>query len=412
MRTGNPKWSLCIFLLLATTLNYLDRQTVGILAPAIQREMGLDNQALGWLFAGFYYAYTVAQFCVGLLLDRGNVRVIYGLAVAGWSLAAGLTGLAQGFASLFAFRLLLGVMESANWPGAMKMIALRFPPEERAFANGLFTSGTSIGAVIAPSLILAVAAIAGWRSSFGVVGLLGFLWLAAWIPFTRGSSLPDPPVTGGLKDGARNRYWSALADRQFWRVFVVTISVNPALYFFLNWLPTYLSQQLGVSTPAAMAAMLTSAYLALDLGNLSAGAAVYLGLRGGLKLHTARRVVFVAASVIGLAAAAIPAAHGRGVVLALTCCVTYSLGLWVAMYLTLAQEVDLANVSTVAGLLGGSGALAGAVAMWAVGTVTARTGSFAAPLFGVTAAVVIAAAAGWVATSPDTRAGPARGGPV
>ena len=93
-------WILCILLLLATTLNYLDRQTMSILAPTIQREMGLDNEALGWLFSGFYYSYTFAQFGVGLLLDRTNIRWTYSVAVLAWSLAAGLTGTAAGFASL------------------------------------------------------------------------------------------------------------------------------------------------------------------------------------------------------------------------------------------------------------------------------------------------------------------------
>jgi MFS transporter, ACS family, hexuronate transporter len=410
MSRGAGRWTLGTLLMLATTLNYLDRQTVGILAPTIQREMGLDNEALGWLFAGFYYAYTLAQFGVGWLLDRGNVRLIYGLAVAGWSLAAGLTGLARGFVSLLAFRILLGVMESANWPGAMRMVALRFPPEERAFANGLFTSGTSIGAVIAPSIILGIAAFAGWRSSFGLVGLLGLLWITAWIPYTRSSPLADPALARPPAAGAGNRYARALGKKQFWLVFAITITVNPSLYFFLNWLPTFLSQRFAVSTSSSMAVMLTGSYLALDFGNLSAGAMVYLFLRLGWKMHTARRQVFVIASLLAVAASVIPAIHDRGEVLALTCCVTFALGLWVSMYLTLAQEVDPDNVSTVAGLLGGSGAFAGAVAMWAVGRITTRTGSFAVPLAGVTAAILIAGVAGWAATAPGKNIKALQGG--
>src|ERR1041385_4759814 len=108
------KWQLCFVLFLATTLNYLDRQTMSIVAPAVQREMHLDNEALGWLFAVFYYAYTLSHFMVGPILDRSHLRWAFGSAVLAWSAVSMMTGLASGFASLIVFRLLLGVMESAN----------------------------------------------------------------------------------------------------------------------------------------------------------------------------------------------------------------------------------------------------------------------------------------------------------
>ena len=113
------KWRLCLLLFLATTLNYLDRQTMSILAPILQKEMGLDNAALGWLFAVFYYAYMFAQMLVGPLLDRLHLRWAFGAAVLLWSLVSAATGLATGFVSLIVFRLLLGITEAANWPAAI-----------------------------------------------------------------------------------------------------------------------------------------------------------------------------------------------------------------------------------------------------------------------------------------------------
>jgi len=112
------KWRLCLLLFLATTLNYLDRQTMSILAPTLQKEMHLDNEALGWLFAVFYYAYMFSQFAVGPLLDRLNLRWAFGAAVLLWSAVSAATGLASGFVSLIVFRLLLGIAEAANWPAA------------------------------------------------------------------------------------------------------------------------------------------------------------------------------------------------------------------------------------------------------------------------------------------------------
>ena len=153
------RWTVCILLFLATTLNYLDRQTLSILAPVMQKELGLDNAKLGVLFSVFYYSYTFAQFGIGGLLDRLHIRWAYGVGVLLWSLSAALTSLAGGFGALVFFRLLLGVTESVNWPAAMRIVARVLPPNERSLGNGIFTSGTSIGALIAPGLILGVA---GW----------------------------------------------------------------------------------------------------------------------------------------------------------------------------------------------------------------------------------------------------------
>ena len=136
----SKKWQLCLVLFLATTLNYLDRQTMSILAPTLQKELHLDNEALGWLFAVFYYSYTFSQMAVGPILDRSNLRWAFASAVFLWSLVSVLTGLANGFVALLVFRLALGVVESANWPGGMRVVARMMEPRERALGNGIFTS--------------------------------------------------------------------------------------------------------------------------------------------------------------------------------------------------------------------------------------------------------------------------------
>src|SRR5258708_6836916 len=181
----SKKWQVCIVLFLATTLNYLDRQTLSILAPALQKELHLDNEALGWLFAVFYYAYTFSQMAVGPILDRVNLRWAFAVAVFLWSLVSVLTGLANGFVALLVFRLSLGVVESANWPAGMRVVSRLLEPRERALGNGIFTSGTSVGALVAPGLILAIAATLGWRWAFVLIGSLGVLWICGWILITR-----------------------------------------------------------------------------------------------------------------------------------------------------------------------------------------------------------------------------------
>ncbi|HEY6987334.1 MAG TPA: MFS transporter [Bryobacteraceae bacterium] len=386
------RWTLCGLLLFATTLNYLDRQTVSVLAERIQTSLHLGNEALGWVFSAFYYAYTVAQLVVGRLLDRGRLRLLFGVAVLGWSIACALTGLARDFASLLMFRTLLALMESFNWPGALQIVALVMPEKERALANGVFTSGTSIGALIAPGILLALANRFGWNLPFFAVGSLGLFWLALWIPLTR--SRPLREVLNAPLQTQRAQSAVPWRSPQFRRAFFVTILVNPALYFSLNWLPLFLSQQRAVHSTRQLAFVLTLAYLALDLGNIACGA---------LLAVLPRRIVVSIASITLLSAAFAARIADLSWAVVLICAMNFALGVWISLYLTIAQEVDPKRISTVAGVLGASGSLAGALVMWAVGFVTERTGSYSLPLAGVAVAGILAAVAAWNTRSPHKK---------
>lgn len=391
-------WTLCWLLFGATTLNYLDRQTISILAPTIQKELGLNNEALGWLFSVFYYAYTTAMFAIGPLLDRSNLRWAFAIAVLAWSTAAGLTSVAGGFASLLLFRLLLGIAESANWPAALRIIGRALPPEDRALGNGIFTSGSSIGALVAPSLILGISALLGWRWAFVAMATLGAVWLAVWLPLTRDVVYHDVFRANAPDSTSRiSAYADILRGAGFWRVFAVTILVNPCLYFNLNWLPTYFAQQRGIEPGKGLGLALTLIYLGLDLGYLAAGVAVRLFARSR-PVRRARRIVFVVATALLCTSAVVPAIKSTNLAIATLTVVNFAIGVWIAIYLTMAQEVSAQHISTAAGLLGGSGSLAGAFAMWAVGKVTHQTGSFTIPMIAVAVAGVMAALAGFAVT--------------
>lgn len=394
------RWTVCVFLLLATTLNYLDRQTLSLLAPLLQQEMALDNEALGWLFSVFYYSYTFSQFAVGPLLDRYNLRWCYGLAVVIWSSVAAATGLAAGFTSLMVFRMLLGVAESPNWPGALRVVSRALPPEERAMGSGLFTSGTSIGALIAPAIVLGLSSLFGWRWAFGAVGVLGFLWFAAWMWITRRPGTEEiwkaSPKESETRNGQGIR--TLVCSARFWQVWVVAILVNPCLYFSVNWLATYFSQQWKLPLGSQMGGILTAIYVGLDLGYLACGALVIWLARRGHTALRAQRVVFLAATILIVPCAFVSRAGSLQAGVIALVIVNFGIGMWIATYLTMVQGVSLERVSTAAGLLGGSGSLAGALAMWAVGRITKETGSFAIPMISVVVAVCIAAVAGWTVT--------------
>jgi len=390
--------TLCILLFLATTLNYLDRQTMAILAPVVRTELRLDNEDLGWLFAAFYYSYTFAQFVIGPWLDRTHLRWAYGGAVMAWSATAALTGLATGRKSLLAFRFLLGIAESANWPAAMRIVARVLAPRERALGNGIFTSGTSVGALIAPGLILGVSGWLGWRWAFVAVGSLGLAWFPAWLLVTRRPALAhawrDPDSAAPAAASGLQAYAEIVREPQFWRVLAVSMLVNPCLYFQVNWLPTYFVQQRGLTPGGELGWILTAIYLGLDLGYLASGAAVLALTWKGCPLLPARRLVFLAATVLVSLSALVPLLPTVDLTVLILVIVNFGVGVWIALYLTMAQEVSPARVSTAAGLLGGSGSLAGAAAMWAVGKVTQLTGSFAIPMIAVSVAILLAALAG------------------
>jgi ACS family hexuronate transporter-like MFS transporter len=397
------KWVLCIVLFVATTLNYLDRQTMSILAPTLQQELHLGNEALGWLFAVFYYAYTFSQMAVGPILDRSNLRWAFAFAVFLWSAVSVMTGLARGFVALLIFRLALGVVESANWPAGMRVVARMLEPRERALGNGIFTSGTSVGALVAPGLILGISAVFGWRWAFVLIGSLGAIWICGWIFITRDQSLAHiwseaaTPDSKGFA-GQWRIFQGILKSPRFLPVLVVAVLVNPCLYFSVNWLPTYFAQQRGLSPGRQMGWILTAIYLGLDVGNLVCGTGILALTRLGRSVQQARRMVFLVATVSLVCCAAVPILPMVGAVAALVL-VNFGLGIWVAIYLTMAQEVSSTHVSTAIGVLSGCGSLAGALAMWAVGRVTQQTASFSIPMSAVAIAASLAAIAGWMAST-------------
>jgi MFS transporter, ACS family, hexuronate transporter len=395
------KWQICIMLFLATTLNYLDRQTLSILGPTLQNALHLDNDALGSLFSIFYFTYTFSHLVAGPILDRVNLRWAFAVAVLLWGAVSALTGLANGFLALLIFRLLLGVVEAVNWPGALRILARLLEPRERALGNGIFTSGTSVAALIAPALILGIAALFGWRLAFVWIGALGVLWVGAWLLVTRDRKLvpvwrdPAAPKPAGLA-GQLRAYGTIIRSPRFLPILLVVVLVNPCLYFSVNWLPVYFTQQRGLHPGGQMVWILTGIYLGLDLGNVACGAVILALTRWGFSARAARRIICIFATLCVMGCAVVPFLPMTGAVAALIV-FNFGQGMWQTVSLTMEQEVSATQVSTAIGLLSGSGSLVGSLAMKAVGRVTQETGSFTIPMAAVGVAAGLAAIAGWIA---------------
>src|SRR5215469_2455166 len=165
-------WAVAVLLFMATVLNYMDRQTLSMAAPLIQRELALDNAKFGLLASAFFFTYGAMMGISGWILDRVSIRWGYAATVLVWSLAGTLTGAAANFTQLFSCRLILGIGEAANWPAALRVISRVVPPEKRSLMNGFFNSGASVGAVITPPLMVFLSIRAGWRFAFVVIGIL------------------------------------------------------------------------------------------------------------------------------------------------------------------------------------------------------------------------------------------------
>jgi MFS transporter, ACS family, hexuronate transporter len=231
------RWVMIALVFMATVINYLDRQTLSVVAPMLIDQFHMNNRAYSRIIFAFMLAYTIMNGVSGPLIDRLGTRVGYALTTAWWSASAMLHALATGPWSLGTYRFLLGMGEAGNWPAGVKVVAEWFPAEERALASGIFTSGSAIGAILAPPLVAWIVLKSGWREAFLGVGAIGFVWLAIWllVYFTPAedstAQISHPTSVVAL---FRTRFVSSLTLAKFF--------LDPAWYFYIFWFPAYLKQ--------------------------------------------------------------------------------------------------------------------------------------------------------------------------
>src|SRR5262245_31859384 len=214
---GRYRWVICALLFFATTINYVDRQVLGILAPDLQKEIGWTELDYGRIVIAFQLSYAVMMLAWGGILDRIGTKLGLAIGVVWWSFAAMGTSLARSAAQFGAARFLLGVGEAANFPASIKTVAEWFPRSERALATGIFNAGTNVGAIVAPIAVPLITAAWGWRAAFIVTGATGFIWLVAWWALydtaARHPSL-DPAERQYILDGLEEPVKAKAAPRQ------------------------------------------------------------------------------------------------------------------------------------------------------------------------------------------------------
>jgi ACS family hexuronate transporter-like MFS transporter len=288
------RWWIVGLLLLATILNYVDRQSLSILATTIQHAFAMSDYAYGHVVFAFLLSYTFAYAVSGPLCDRFGVRFSMAVLMTWWSMAELLPAFAHSAVTLGASRLLLGLGEAGVWIVAPKAVGQYFPAEQRGTAIGVYTSGATLGAAIAPPLIALVAIRFGWQSVFIVTGLAGLLWVGPWLFLVRDA--PGVPAAERVIVSGGSRL-SVLRMPNLWLLLIARLMTDPVWYFYLFWYPKFLSEARHL-TLARIGRTAWVVYLAADIGAIAGGWASGWLMRRGLPTLNARRAVMTAAACL------------------------------------------------------------------------------------------------------------------
>jgi ACS family hexuronate transporter-like MFS transporter len=332
---------------LATTINYLDRQTLSVAAPILREEFHMSNEVYSRVVTAFLLAYTIMNGASGPLIDRLGTKVGYGHGVAWWSVAAALHALSRGALSLGIFRFLLGMGEAGNWPGAVKVVAEWFPERERALASGIFNSGSAVGAIIAPPLVAWLIIQFGWQAAFAFVGLAGLVWLVAW--FAMYYTPKAPAAVVAVKQESTIPV-SRLVRMRFVQAFTLSkIFMDPVWYFYIFWFPEYLKSTRNFNL-ASIGRYSWIPFAVAGLGNILGGTLSSALLRRGWSTTAARKTAVTVFAA--LMTSAIPAVLARDTWMAIALVSVAMLGYTGCLANMLSFPADVFPKSTVASVYG------------------------------------------------------------
>jgi len=400
-RVGRYRWRICALLFAATTLNYIDRQVLGVLAPDLSQQFGWNELQYSYIVTAFQAAYAIGLVGAGALIDKLGTRIGYALAICVWSLAAMSHALAGSVLGFAAARFLLGLGEAGNFPAAIKTVAEWFPRRERAFATGLFNSGSNVGAILAPLAVPVVAVTWGWQVAFLFTGVLSALWLITWLAVYRPPgqhsklsteewalirSDPDEPA-------ARLPWAQLLRHRQVWAFVVAKFLTDPIWWFFLFWLPKFLNQEYGL-TLTRLGPPLIAIYLLADVGSIGGGWIAGRFIKRGWSVNKARKTAMLicALSVVPIVIAS--SVTNLWVAVMLIGLATAGHQGWSANVFTLTSDMfPRYAVASVVGIGGFAGAVGGMLISTFVGFLLQATGSYVPVFIMAGSAYLIALAA-------------------
>ncbi len=373
------RWWIGAMLFASTVINYMDRQTLSLLAPYLKVSYHWTNSDYADLVIAFRIAYAIGQTLCGRWIDRVGTRVGISCTVFFYSMVSVLTPLANGFFSFMGFRFMLGFGESANWPAATKVVSEWFPAKERALATALFDSGSSIGGALSPFLVLWIYFRWGWRPAFVVPGVFGFLWLLVWRKFYYPPEQHPSISTEELEllrlergvepaetTETKLRWRDVLRLPQTWGVIAARAFTDPVWYFVTDWFPVYLVAK-GIDLRNGLIAVWVP-FLAADLGNFVAGAASGYLIRRGWSLGWARKALVIAGGCGMLLLIPTVFTQSLWLITVLFALATFSYACFSTIANVLPSDLYRSNaVATVSGISGTGSGIGTILAMKAVG---------------------------------------------
>lgn len=359
-------WILCWLLFVATALSFLDRQVLSVLAPSLMEELDMSNTVYSRVVSAFVFAYTLMFALGGWMVDKlGTVRGL-ALSVAVWSLASAGHALAAGAFGLGVARLVLGLGEGACFPAATKGATEWFPPEKRTLAIGIAIGGAAFGAVLAPPMTAWLAGRFGWRGAFVATGVIGLVWVVAWV--LAGRRAPRPTATPGAVQPAVP--WRELLRQPLvWRVMAARFLFDPVFYFYMFWIPQYLARERGFSLKE-IGALYWIPFLLLGLSNIASGQLSDVLVRRGWTPRQTRARLLSLAALLTPASCLVVFVPSAGWAIALMALLMAAHGLWICNFLaTISDHFPARVIATVVGLSGTVGGGAGMLANLAIGPV-------------------------------------------
>ncbi len=380
---GSYRWTICALLFFATTINYLDRTVISLLKPYLEVQFKWTEGDYSYIVMAFQLSYAVGMIFVGRFIDKVGTKLGYALSILVWSLAAMGHALARSTLGFGIARSALGLSEAGNFPAAIKTVSEWFPKKERAFATGIFNSGTNIGAVITPLTVPWIAEKMGWEYAFILTGAVGFIWLMLWIfiyeipaknkrlskeEYSYITSDLDEPVPTEEKP-SKTSWFKLLGFRQTWAFVLGKFLTDPVWWFFLFWLPAFLDAQYNIKgTDIALPVVLV--YTMCSVGSIGGGWLPLFLINRGWTVFRARKIsmLIYAICVVPVVFAQWLGSLNMWLAVFIIGCATAAHQAWSAnIFTTVSDMFPKKTVASVTGLGGMAGSLGGVLIAWGAG---------------------------------------------
>ncbi len=383
---GKIRWQILTLLFFATTINYIDRQVIGILKPFIADDLGWNEADYGYIVTAFQIAYAIGLITTGRFLDKYGTRIGYLWAIIIWSVAGMAHAAARSVTSFAMFRFLLGIGESANFPAAVKSVAEWFPKKERAFAAGLFNSGSTVGAILAPIIVSGITVAFGWQWAFIITGALGFIWLIFWMALYH-KPKEHPKISkeeleyihqddDGKTEGKSIRWIDLFKYKQTIAICSTRFISDWVWWFFLFWIPDFLSKTHDINIKEVVLPLIII-YAVSSIGGIGGGWISSNFIKKGKSIDYARKVTILMSALIILPVMLVSQVASLWVAVALIALAAAGHQSWASNIFTIVSDIYPKNaVGSMMGLSGFMGAIGGALSASFVGILLESTGSY------------------------------------